>query len=59
LARPASPCTGVCQLGLSGVCKGCGRSLGEIAEWPTATEARQREIRANARKRRAEQRRRK
>jgi predicted Fe-S protein YdhL (DUF1289 family) len=31
----ASPCTGVCQLDASGrVCRGCGRTLEEIAAWP-------------------------
>jgi predicted Fe-S protein YdhL (DUF1289 family) len=59
VAAPASPCTGICQLNFSGVCKGCGRSLGEIAEWTTASDTRKREIRAAARKRRHDQRRRK
>jgi predicted Fe-S protein YdhL (DUF1289 family) len=44
----------VCQLNFSGVCRGCGRSLEEIAEWPIAGEARRRAIREAARKRRRE-----
>jgi len=39
-----SPCTGICQLDGQGVCRGCGRTLDEIAEWGTAGEARQRQI---------------
>jgi uncharacterized protein len=31
-----SPCTGVCRLGTEQFCIGCGRTLGEITEWPTA-----------------------
>jgi len=50
----ASPCTGVCKLNFSGVCRGCGRSLEEIGEWPVATDARRRAIRESARRRRAE-----
>lgn len=46
-----SPCNGVCQLDGLGVCKGCGRTLAEIAEWGTAGEERQREIVAAARAR--------
>jgi uncharacterized protein len=39
----ASPCTGVCILQSSGVCKGCGRTLGEITSW-TGLNAAQRRI---------------
>src|SRR3546814_13194313 len=35
-----SPCNGVCRIDEpSGWCIGCGRSLAEIAQWPTATNA--------------------
>jgi predicted Fe-S protein YdhL (DUF1289 family) len=30
-----SPCVGVCELGADGLCAGCGRSVSEIAAWPT------------------------
>lgn len=40
-----SPCTLICTIDTpSGVCLGCGRSLGEIAEWGQASEDRQRVI---------------
>ena len=29
-----SPCTGICQTDFFDVCKGCGRTLEEISEWP-------------------------
>jgi uncharacterized protein len=52
VTAPASPCTGVCQLDKTGTCRGCGRVLGEIAEWPVASDARRREIVTAARERR-------
>jgi hypothetical protein len=51
VTAPQSPCTGVCRLDRNDVCRGCGRTLDEIAEWGTAGEARQREIVAAARAR--------
>lgn len=30
---PSSPCLNICSLDEAGVCRGCFRSLGEIAEW--------------------------
>ena len=34
-APPASPCTGVCRIEpATGLCRGCKRSLREIADWP-------------------------
>ena len=40
-----SPCTTVCRIDPKrGLCEGCLRTLGEIAEWPTAVEARRRAI---------------
>jgi len=31
----ASPCVGVCRLdSATGLCLGCGRTIGEIAAWP-------------------------
>ena len=34
--EPASPCISVCELSSTGICRGCGRSLDEIAAWPQA-----------------------
>jgi uncharacterized protein len=42
----------VCKLNFSGVCRGCGRTLQEIGEWPTASDARRRAIVDAARQRR-------
>ncbi len=28
-----SPCIKVCQIDLEGLCRGCGRTLNEIARW--------------------------
>ena len=42
---PKSPCIEVCALDArADNCTGCGRSLGEIAEWGGASANRQREI---------------
>jgi predicted Fe-S protein YdhL (DUF1289 family) len=43
-APVASPCISVCQLDEHSVCVGCGRLIGEIAEWSRAGEERRREI---------------
>ncbi|MBA4040451.1 DUF1289 domain-containing protein [Sphingorhabdus pulchriflava] len=43
--RPPSPCQQICTLDASSsVCTGCGRTIGEIAEWGRATASRQQEI---------------
>ncbi len=39
----ASPCVNICRV-RDGLCEGCGRTLGEIAEWSTADDARKRAI---------------
>jgi hypothetical protein len=39
-----SPCVDVCKLDAQGLCIGCRRTLGEIAEWSRAGEARRLEI---------------
>lgn len=49
----ASPCVGVCQLDARQCCRGCGRTLDEIAEWPLARPDRQQAIVAAARQRQA------
>lgn len=38
-----SPCVSICRM-KGDFCEGCGRTLGEIAEWSTATDMRRREI---------------
>ena len=51
---PPSPCNNVCVLDADDICTGCGRSIDEIVEWPTADAATKRAIvaRATARQRR-------
>jgi predicted Fe-S protein YdhL (DUF1289 family) len=40
LAEPLSPCTGVCRLNeATRICRGCRRSLAEIAAWASLTPA--------------------
>jgi uncharacterized protein len=46
-AAAASPCINICQLDAQGLCTGCRRTLDEIAEWSSASEARRREILRN------------
>ena len=49
-----SPCNGTCALDArTNLCIGCGRSLGEIAEWGAATPERQRQILRASAKRKA------
>jgi len=38
-----SPCTGVCRME-AGLCRGCHRTLDEIARWGAASEAERRAI---------------
>ena len=40
----ASPCVDICRLDPQGLCIGCRRTLGEIAEWSQASDARRLEI---------------
>ena len=51
-AGVASPCVDICRLDAQGLCVGCRRTLGEIAEWSRASDARRLEI-LNALKMRA------
>jgi uncharacterized protein len=45
ISRPLSPCKELCTLDTNfNFCTGCGRTLGEIAEWGSATASRQLEI---------------
>ena len=43
-AGPMSPCINVCSLDERGYCRGCHRSLEEIAAWATMGPARQWEV---------------
>lgn len=43
-----SPCLDICRLDDALICVGCGRSAGEIQEWPRADNARRLHIRAAA-----------
>jgi predicted Fe-S protein YdhL (DUF1289 family) len=43
-AAVPSPCVDICRLDAQGLCIGCRRTLGEIAEWSQASDARRLEI---------------
>jgi predicted Fe-S protein YdhL (DUF1289 family) len=43
----ASPCRNICKV-KRGLCIGCGRTLDEIAAWPTAPDPERRAISARA-----------
>jgi uncharacterized protein len=43
-AAVASPCVDICRLDAQGLCIGCRRTLGEIAEWSHASDTRRLEI---------------
>jgi predicted Fe-S protein YdhL (DUF1289 family) len=56
--NPISPCIGVCVIdAASGWCRGCGRTIEEIAGWLDFTAAERRRIRAAAAQRLADARR--
>ncbi|NLR69790.1 DUF1289 domain-containing protein [Novosphingobium sp. ERN07] len=41
MVDPQSPCTGVCQIDPgNALCRGCQRTLDEIAAWPSASVSR-------------------
>lgn len=44
----ASPCIGICRIGVHEHCVGCGRDLDEITAWSRASEALRRTICARA-----------
>ncbi|MEO0421468.1 MAG: DUF1289 domain-containing protein [Pseudomonadota bacterium] len=46
-----SPCIGVCELDMAGICLGCGRSGEEITVWSRASDALRQEIVDRAAKR--------
>jgi predicted Fe-S protein YdhL (DUF1289 family) len=35
---PASPCIGICRIEADGLCRGCRRTLAEIARWGTMSD---------------------
>jgi predicted Fe-S protein YdhL (DUF1289 family) len=39
-----SPCTGICQPDFLDVCRGCGRTLAEISEWPFLSNSEKQQI---------------
>jgi len=44
-AEVASPCNGVCRIAPdTGWCEGCGRTMAEIAAWPTLDAAGRRRV---------------
>ena len=46
-SKPSSPCTKVCVLDdATGLCRGCGRTRGEIAAWGLLSEAERKAIMA-------------
>jgi monothiol glutaredoxin len=50
--RPPSPCIGLCELDGEGICRGCYRSLGEIAAWSgMSADAQWQAVRAAAQRR--------
>jgi predicted Fe-S protein YdhL (DUF1289 family) len=45
IPRLPSPCKEICKVDTNvSICTGCGRTVGEIAEWGLATASRQHEI---------------
>jgi len=43
---PPTPCRNVCQVGVDGLCDGCGRSLAEIAGWLSMSDNRRQAVMA-------------
>lgn len=54
LAGPMSPCINICSLDERGICRGCYRSLEEIAQWSIMGPARQFEVLRQSEQRRRE-----
>lgn len=36
--RPDTPCVGVCSTTFTETCRGCGRTVPEVAQWVTMTD---------------------
>jgi len=47
----ASPCIGLCAVDENRICRGCHRTLGEIASWSLASDEQKRRILLAARQR--------
>jgi len=47
----ASPCQGICQLGLNGYCQGCSRTMEEITKWWDMTNEEKQQVLENIEKR--------
>lgn len=41
---PDSPCIGLCSTQFEDVCRGCGRTLGEVTNWIFMDEAERRQV---------------
>lgn len=41
-AAPLTPCIGVCTMDASGLCRGCRRTLAEIARWGSMSDTERR-----------------
>ncbi|MDP3550411.1 MAG: DUF1289 domain-containing protein [Novosphingobium sp.] len=54
-SEPTSPCTGICTINpVRDLCRGCLRTLDEIAAWSSASAARKRAILAEVARRQSE-----
>jgi len=51
-SAPPSPCINVCVLDADGLCRGCLRTLDEIARWMSMSAAEQRQVIAELNERR-------
>jgi predicted Fe-S protein YdhL (DUF1289 family) len=55
-ATATSPCTGICELDpVSGLCRGCFRTLQEIAKWGGMSPTERRQVKATLVERRRSQ----
>ncbi len=52
---PSSPCINICSLDGGGVCRGCFRTLAEIADWGSLSAGEQWAVVDRAERRRADQ----
>ncbi|MEE8527365.1 MAG: DUF1289 domain-containing protein [Gammaproteobacteria bacterium] len=52
--EPVSPCIEVCEADSAGVCRGCFRTLDEIAQWPSMTNEQKWRVLATVQARRKE-----
>lgn len=53
LNRPDTPCRGTCSHCVGDdICRGCGRTVEEVRDWPAMTPEQRRQIAQQARRRR-------